>query len=108
MSGDEEFLKAYLSPKSLAVLDEVRRLRAIGARVTEGIDAIKEEAFSDGDVVWACADGQGFIRALAIEDDAVSMYSAEELEDLISDCMIDACGRGQAAGELFLDSVAPQ
>lgn len=105
MSADDAFLREHLSPKALEVLTEANRIRAVAARLTEGVDAVKEEAFSEADLVWACADGQGFIRALAIEDEALT-YPIEDLEDLISDCLVDASARGQAAGELWLSSLA--
>ncbi|ETZ55295.1 hypothetical protein MAHJHV58_00190 [Mycobacterium avium subsp. hominissuis] len=96
----DETLRDVLSPKSLAVLEGVQALQSVGTRYAESVDAVREEALSPDSDVWACADGQGFIQAIMIDDDALSgRYTLEELEDAISDVMIDASGRGQAAGE---------
>lgn len=64
----------------------------------QALAAAKAEAYSPGEAVWACADGRGFIEALMIDDEAIRANSVEELEDLISDALIDASTAGQAAG----------
>ncbi|WP_454793758.1 YbaB/EbfC family nucleoid-associated protein [Mycolicibacterium lutetiense] len=67
--------------------------------------SVKAEAYSPGESVWACADGQGFIEALMIDDAAIVASTVEELEDLISDAMLDASARGQSAGTEALRAV---
>ena len=101
-SDMESLLRESLSPKALAVLATARELQDRGARLTTAVDAVKEEVYSpDGDV-WATADGQGFITALMIDDAALTGRTVEEVEDVISDVLVDASGRGQAAGEALL------
>jgi DNA-binding protein YbaB len=101
----EPLLREYLSPKAQEVVRTLRTIEAEGAKLSEEIAGVKEEAFSAGEQVWACADGQGFITALMIDDDAISNSTLEELEDLISDTMIDASGRGQIRGEQLLGAL---
>lgn len=101
-SDMESLLRESLSPKALAVLATARELQDRGARLTAAVDAVKEEVYSpDGDV-WATADGQGFVTALMIDDAALTGRTVEEVEDIISDVLVDASGRGQAAGEALL------
>ena len=89
------------SPLLWAIRDE-------GAKITEQIDDVREEGLSPDELVWACADGQGFIKALVIDNEAIVDYSCEELEDLISDVMIEASGRGQAVGLELTKNLKPE
>ncbi|MBU8817565.1 YbaB/EbfC family nucleoid-associated protein [Mycolicibacterium goodii] len=101
----DKILEENLSPKAMQVYREARQRQAVGAKLSEDIAAVKAEAYSPNDDVWACADGQGFITALMIDDDAIVNNSLEELEDLISDTMVEASGRGQAAGEALTNKL---
>jgi len=91
-------LREVLSPKALNVLRTVLAYGELGRRHSEELESAKEEVFSEDDWVWACADGTGYVRALLIDDDAIAQYSAEELEDVISDVLIEASERGKATG----------
>lgn len=98
--GVDETLRDVLSPKALAVLRSARELKRVGTSFSQSLDEVREEAFSDTEDVWSAANGNGFNVALAIDDAVLSgKYSLEEVEDLISDAMIDASGLGQAVGE---------
>ncbi|PQM49168.1 Nucleoid-associated protein YbaB [Mycobacterium talmoniae] len=102
MSEVDEVLRENLSPKALGVLQTARAVQAAGAELSDAVAAVREDACSPEGDVWACADGQGFLTALMIDDAAMSRYTVEELEDVISDALVDASGRGQAAGEAVL------
>lgn len=96
----DETLRDVLSPKALAMLDLIRSVEHVGAQWRQSIDEVREEAFSAESDVWSVANGFGFNVGLAIDDAVLSgKYSVEEVEDLISDAMIDASGLGQAVGE---------
>ncbi|MEX3645229.1 YbaB/EbfC family nucleoid-associated protein [Mycolicibacterium porcinum] len=70
-----------------------------------GLAAVKAEAYSADEAVWACADGQGFVEALMIDDKAIAANTVQDLEDLISDALVDASSRGQAEGTIALSTV---
>ncbi|ART74385.1 hypothetical protein BTO20_37845 (plasmid) [Mycobacterium dioxanotrophicus] len=91
--------REYLSPTARKVLQDVLDIRDRGREISAQVDSVREEGKSADETIWACCDGQGFLRDLEIDDDAIAEYSAEELEDLISDAMVEASGRGQAVGE---------
>jgi DNA-binding protein YbaB len=99
---------SLLSPKARSVLRWAQSLRETAESVTHAIGRVQAEAFAGEDAVWACADGSGYLRALMIDDTALATYAIEDLEDLISDAMAEACGRGQAAGEAVLDALDTQ
>lgn len=72
----------------------------------QALDAAKAEAYSHDESVWACADGRGLIDALMIDDETIARCSVDELEDVISDALVDASARGQFIGRRVLRSVA--
>ncbi|MGD9622313.1 MAG: hypothetical protein AB7G47_20005 [Mycolicibacterium sp.] len=91
----------HLSPKALAVVQKLQAHYAAGQWLSDAVDNVKEEVYAADDHVWACADGQGYLRALMIDDEAMASHTLEELEDVISDAMVEASGRGLARGEEF-------
>lgn len=91
-----------------AFMTEFARQRLSGTvSGRQALAAVKAEAYSADESVWACADGQGFIEALMIDDMAITANTVEDLEDLISDALIDASARGQAEGTTALGTVQP-
>lgn len=94
----DPLLQEVLSPKALGVLKGALGQAELGRRHSDELEAVKEEVFSGDSSVWAVSDGMGFIRALMIDDEALTALSAEELEDTISDVLAEASGRGQATG----------
>ncbi|WP_454793759.1 hypothetical protein [Mycolicibacterium lutetiense] len=104
----DEIEREFLSPRAKEVLGTLYSIRDEGAALDVAVNNAREESTSPDGTIWACADGQGFIRALVIDDEAIRDYSAEELEDLISDVMIEASGRGQAVGEELVKDFVPE
>ena len=103
----DESLREVLSPKALATLEAARALERVAAAFREQIAAVRAEGVSPAGDVWSVADGEGFLVSLAIDDTALAgTYTLEDLEDVISDAMIDASGRGQAAGERLFAAFA--
>lgn len=100
-AGIDPSIRESLSPKALAVVQELQAHYSAGRALSEAVENVKEEVFSDDDLVWATADGYGYLRALMIDDEALSRYSLEELEDVISDVMVEASGRGLAVGDVL-------
>ena len=91
-----------------AFMTEYARQRRTGpVSGRQALAAVKAEAYSEDESVWACADGQGFVEALMIDDKAIAANTVEDLEDLISDALIDASARGQAEGTTRLGTVYP-
>lgn len=98
-AGIDPAVKEFLSPKALAVVQQLQATHAAGQWLSDAVDSVKEEVFAGGDRVWVAADGQGYLRAMMIDDEALATYTLEELEDVISDAMIEASGRGLAIGD---------
>lgn len=98
MSDDNDFYREVLSPHAHGVLSLARGQAEAGAKCKADMVAVKKEAFSDDNTVWACANGFGHPDALMIDDNAIVDNDVEDLADKISDTMIDASGYGQAAG----------
>lgn len=108
MSEIEQIVRDYLSPRAQKVVSDLFKIRDEGAKISEAVNSVREEGWSEDESVWACADGQGFIKALVIDDEAIRDNSAEELEELITDAMIEASGNGQAVGEELTKDVVPE
>lgn len=104
----DEITREFLSPRAKQVLGTLYSIRDEGAARTAAVNEVREESTSPDETVWACADGQGYIKALVIDDEAIRANTAEELEDLISDVMIEASGRGQAVGEELTKDIVPE
>lgn len=98
--GLDDALRSVLSPKVIEVLRQTRAIEDAQAQFFRALDEAREEAFSPEGDVWSVATGKGENVALAIDDAVLSgKYTLEEVEDLVSDTMIDASGLGLAAGE---------
>ena len=98
-----ESLRDVLSPTALGVLEAGLAAARAAESFVASLSEIRAEGCSDSGEVWAAADGQGFCVALSIADTVLlGGYALEEVEDLISDAMIDAAGAGLAAGEQLL------
>lgn len=98
--GLDDSLRAVLSPKVIEVLRQSRAIEDAQAQFFRALDEAREEAFSPQEDVWSAATGKGENVALAIDDTVLSgKYTLEEVEDLISNTMIDASGLGLYAGE---------
>lgn len=99
MSDPSETWRDVLSPTALATLQLVRKAEDVQARFVDALDSLRREAFSPDEDVWSAADGHGHVRALMIDDEVLGgKYQLEEVEDVVSNAMIDASGRGYAAG----------
>lgn len=98
MSDTEDYYREVLSGKAYGVLQEARAEAEAGEKSKAAMYEVKEDQFSDDESVWACSNGLGHIDALMIDDEAITNNSLEVLEDLVSDAMAGASGKGQAAG----------
>lgn len=100
IGGSDETLRDLLSPTALAAREVALALSRAARQHLDALAAVREEASSpDGDV-WSAANGEGQLVALAIDDSVLGgQYTLEDIEDLVSDAMIDASGRGLAVGE---------
>jgi DNA-binding protein YbaB len=96
MSDAEDYYREVLTPKAYAVLQEARAEAEAGEKSKAAMYGVKEA--QDEESVWACANGLGEIVALMIDDEAITDNNLEALEDLVSDAMAGASGKGQAAG----------
>lgn len=104
----DQIVRDYLSPKAQEVVSTLLAIRDEGARITKEVEDVREEGLSSDESVWACANGLGFITGLVIDDEAIAENSCEELEDLISDALVEASGRGQAVGEELTKDLKPE
>ncbi len=99
MSDPSETWRDLLSPTAIATLQMVHKAEDVQARFVQALDGVRREAFSPEEDVWSAADGHGRVRALMIDDEVLGgKYDLEEVEDVVSNAMIDASGRGYAAG----------